>query len=144
MSNSRCPGPQCQATRPVKIHEGILTRTTTAHRGPLGLPAHSTFEVFQKTVDLYSTPRPGEVRPIVVLEAALMAKPQFLGHRVVRLRRGHRVKVIKLDVSWCFVEFKGRRGWIHRNRITRKTIRLRSHDTGPNQPFDRGHGGGRG
>lgn len=141
MVGSRCPGPQCQATRPVKIHEGISRRTASATRGPLGLTAHSN--VVPKTVDLYSSPKPGDVRPIVSLTGTLMVKKQYLGPWVVKLSRGHRVKVIKVRRSWCFCEFDGRRGWIHRNRIMRKRIRLRSLDPGPNLPRDTGHGGGR-
>lgn len=59
-----------------------------------------------------------------------MAKPQFLGPSVASLRRGHRVKMVRAQGSWYLVSYQGRQGWVHRNRVTKKVIKLKSGDTG--------------
>jgi len=77
-----------------------------------------------------SSPPAGTTLSIRSLNAKLMAKPQFLGPSVASLRRGHRVTMVKAQGSWYLVSFRGRQGWVHRNRVTKKVIKLKSGDTG--------------
>lgn len=42
MGNGRCPGPQCQVSRAVKIDAGTLNRNATLSPGPLGRVENST------------------------------------------------------------------------------------------------------
>ncbi len=77
-----------------------------------------------------SAPSPGTTLSVRALRARLMASPQFLGASVVTVRRGARVKVIGTKGSWIRVSYRGRTGWVHRNRLTKKTIRLSSGGTG--------------
>jgi hypothetical protein len=85
--------------------------------------------------------RPGLVRdmtdfiatgelPVISLRAAIMRTPRFLGRTVAPLRRGNKVRVLDTKGSWLRVEFKGKEGWLHRNRLFPPIIRLRSGATG--------------
>lgn len=71
----------------------------------------------------------GRIR-VNTLTASLMASPQFLGVCLVRLRRGAEVTVLAQKGSWTKVCYRQRVGWIHRNRLFPKVIRLSSGDTG--------------
>lgn len=93
-------------------------------------PKRCFFKNGKDFINLCNSPKAGEIRPVVSLMARLMHKPQFLGASVISVRRGALVKVIKVAGSWCYVFYRGRNGWIHRNRIMRAIIRLRSGDTG--------------
>lgn len=73
---------------------------------------------------------PGTTLSVRSLKARLMASPQFLGSTVITMRRGARVKVIETKGSWIKVSYRGRTGWVHKNRITKKVIKLSSGDTG--------------
>lgn len=68
---------------------------------------------------------------IIVLEAAVMSKPQFLGQRVAQLRRGEEITLTGQEGSWYVcVAPNGAKGFIHRNRVDRIEIRLRPGETG--------------
>ncbi len=77
-----------------------------------------------------SAPAPGTTLSVRALKARIMASPQFLGSTVVNVRRGARVKVIQSKGSWIKVSYRGRTGWVHKNRVTKKVIRLSSGGTG--------------
>jgi hypothetical protein len=77
-----------------------------------------------------SAPSPGTTLSVRALKARLMASPQFLGSSVTTMRRGARVKVIQNKGSWIKVSYRGRTGWVHKNRITQKLIKLSSGGTG--------------
>jgi hypothetical protein len=77
-----------------------------------------------------SAPSPGTTMSVRALKARLMASPQFLGSSVTTLRRGARVKVLQVKGSWYKVNYRGRTGWVHKNRVTKKVIKLSSGDTG--------------
>ncbi len=77
-----------------------------------------------------SAPSPGTSLSVRALKARLMASPQFLGSSVTTLRRGARVKVIQAKGSWIKVSYRGRTGWVHKNRVTKKVIKLSSGGTG--------------
>jgi len=77
-----------------------------------------------------SAPAPGTSLSVRALKARLMASPQFLGASVMTLRRGARVKVIQSKGSWINVNYRGRTGWLHKNRVTQKVIKLSSGGTG--------------
>ena len=95
-------------------------------------------------VDLSKPPQAGEIRPILSIKARIMASPRFLGVSVISVRRGARVKVLKVAASWCFVEYRMRQGWVHKNRIMKKKIRLSSGDTGSGTSRGEMELGGRG
>ncbi|MHB1355406.1 MAG: SH3 domain-containing protein [Anaerolineae bacterium] len=68
---------------------------------------------------------------VLTLQTGVMAKPQFLGHRVDLLRRGESVTVLERQAAWCKVLTKaGKIGWIHYNRLFPKLFRIRSGETG--------------
>lgn len=77
-----------------------------------------------------SAPAPGTSLSVRALKARLMASPQFLGSSITTMRRGARVKVIQSKGSWIQVSYRGRTGWVHKNRITKKVIKLSSGGTG--------------
>ena len=77
-----------------------------------------------------SAPAAGTSLSVRALKARLMASPQFLGASVTTMRRGARVKVIQSKGSWIEVNYRGRTGWVHQNRITQKVIKLSSGGTG--------------
>jgi len=96
-------------------------------------------------VDLSKLPKPGEERPITHLKARLMCKPEFLSASVLDMHRGARVKVLnKIKGSWYYVLYRGRKGWVHRNRIMRKKIRISSGNTGTGTSRGEAEFGGRG
>lgn len=77
-----------------------------------------------------SAPAPGTHLSVRSLNAAMMAKPQFLGSSVASLRRGEKVKMLRAEGAWYLVSSNGREGWIHSNRVTEQIIRMRTGDTG--------------
>jgi uncharacterized protein YraI len=77
-----------------------------------------------------SAPSAGTTLSVRALKARIMASPQFLGSSVTTVRRGARVKVIQAKGSWIQVSYRGRTGWIHKNRVTKKIIKLSSGGTG--------------
>lgn len=77
-----------------------------------------------------SAPAPGTSLSVRALKARLMASPQFLGASVTTMRRGARVKVVGSKGSWIKVSYRGRTGWVHKNRVTKKVIKLSSGGTG--------------
>jgi len=77
-----------------------------------------------------SSPSPGTTLSVRALKARLMATPEFLGSSIVTMRRGARVKVIQTKGSWIQVSYRGQTGWVHKNRITEKVIKLSSGGTG--------------
>lgn len=72
----------------------------------------------------------GKVVRMHALKAHLMRTPEFLGAIIIKILRGARVKVLGWKGSWYLVRYRGRTGWIHKNRIRKKTIRLSSGGTG--------------
>ncbi|MEN8115382.1 MAG: hypothetical protein ABFS16_00265 [Bacteroidota bacterium] len=92
----------------------------------------------------YGTPQPGEIRAVTHLKARLMRKPGFVGASILTIRRGGRIKVISVAGSWCFVEYRGRKGWVHKNRIMKKKIRISSGNTGTGTSRGEMEIGGRG
>ena len=77
-----------------------------------------------------SAPAAGSALSVRALKARIMAGPEFLGTTVATVKRGARVQVISAKGSWYQVSYQGRRGWIHKNRVTEKIIKLSSGDTG--------------
>jgi hypothetical protein len=71
----------------------------------------------------------GKIR-VVAIRARLMASPRFLGACVVELRRGADVTVLARKGSWVKVSYRQRVGWVHKNRIFPRVIRLSSGGTG--------------
>lgn len=68
---------------------------------------------------------------ILSMEAAVMAKPQFMGVRVAMLKRGEEVTLTGAQGAWyeCITP-EGAKGFIHKSRVDKKEIRLRSGETG--------------
>lgn len=77
-----------------------------------------------------SAPPAGATLSVRALRARLMARPQFIGSSVAKLHRGARLKMVRAKGAWYRVTYRGRDGWIHKNRVTKKVIKLRSGDTG--------------
>lgn len=77
-----------------------------------------------------SAPAPGTMLSVRALSTRIMAKPQFLGVSVSALRRGEKVKMVRAEGSWYLVQYEGKEGWIHANRVSEKIIQMRSGDTG--------------
>lgn len=77
-----------------------------------------------------AAPSVGSALQVRALKARLMRSPQFLGASVLTMKRGARVKVLQIKGAWYKVSYRGRTGWVHKNRVTQKTIRLSSGDTG--------------
>jgi hypothetical protein len=78
----------------------------------------------------HSAPKPGSTLSVRALQARLMSQPQFLGTSVATLRRGAQVNLVKTNGSWYLVSYQGQQGWLHENRVTDKTIKLSSGETG--------------
>ncbi len=71
----------------------------------------------------------GRIR-VIALRARVMASPQFFGTSLVDLRRGADVKVLARKGSWVKVSYGQRVGWMHKNRLFPKVIRLGTGETG--------------
>ena len=83
--------------------------------------------------------------PVIALHARVMEKPQFFGPSLTTLRRGALITVLDLKVSWFVVRTKdGKQGWMHKNRLLPRFIRLRSGDTGSGSARGELELGGRG
>lgn len=68
---------------------------------------------------------------VIVLEAAVMAKPQFLGQRVALLKRGEEVLLTGREGAWyACVAPNGASGYIHCRRVDKIDIRLEPGETG--------------
>lgn len=76
---------------------------------------------------------------ILSLEAAVMAKPQFLGVRVALLKRGEEVTLTGMQGAWyeC-VTADGAKGFIHKGRVDKMEVKLRPGETGSGT--ERGNG----
>lgn len=63
-------------------------------------------------------------------EAAVMAKPQFLGVRVALLKRGEEVTLTGAEGAWyeCITP-DGAKGFIHKWRVDKMEVQLHSGDT---------------
>ena len=71
-------------------------------------------------------PKPGSTLKVRALKARLMRAPRFFGPSVTILRRGAKVRVSRVKGSWYMVSYSGRQGWVHKNRVTVKPLRLSS------------------
>lgn len=72
----------------------------------------------------------GRVLQVHSLKARLMRTPEFLGASVLTVHRGARVKILGWKGSWYRVRYRGREGWIHKNRIIKRRIRMSPGPTG--------------
>lgn len=72
----------------------------------------------------------GRVLNVRALKARLMRTPEFLGASVLTMHRGAPVKILGWKGSWYRVRYRGREGWVHRNRIITRRIHIRSGGTG--------------
>ena len=73
-----------------------------------------------------------------------MAQPEFLAASLIEVGRGAPIKVLYAHGSWLRVQYRGREGWMHRNRLIPKIIRLSSGDTGTGTSRGEMEIGGRG
>jgi hypothetical protein len=71
-----------------------------------------------------SAPKAGDTLAVRALKAPLMRSPRFFGPTVARLKRGARLQVVAVRGVWYRVKTGGKTGWIHKNRVTHKAIKL--------------------
>ena len=84
----------------------------------------------KRLLDVYLNLRKtGKIR-VCALSARIMRSPGFLGASVLRVRRGAPVAPLERKGSWVKVRYRGRVGWIHRNFIFPRAIRISSGGTG--------------
>jgi hypothetical protein len=77
-----------------------------------------------------SAPSSGQTVSVRALKARLMRQPRFFGPTVARLRRGAKVQIVRVKGSWYQVRYGSKRGWVHKNRVSTKVIKLTSARTG--------------
>lgn len=77
-----------------------------------------------------SAPSVGSVLQVRSLTARLMNAPRFFGPSEATVRRGAKVRVKQIKGAWYLVSYGSQEGWIHKNRVTSKTIALKSGSTG--------------
>ena len=83
-----------------------------------------------RTLKIYQRlKKTGKIR-VIALKVHLMNSPRFLGVCLLTLRRGADVKVLARKGSWVKVSYRARVGWLHKNRIFPRVIRLSSGGTG--------------
>jgi len=76
------------------------------------------------------TVKKGNLLSVRALRAPLMRAPRFFGPSVMKLKRGEKVSLIRAQGAWYFVEVGGKRGWIHKNRVSAEAVKLQSGATG--------------
>lgn len=77
-----------------------------------------------------SAPQKGRSLSVRSLKARLMRSPRFFGPAVTELKRGVKVTFIQKKGSWYLVQAGGKRGWVHKNRVSKKSLKLKSGSTG--------------
>ncbi len=96
-------------------HVGGAVSGVSALQGGAGRPSAANF--------------PRKAR-IISPEAAVMAKPQFIGERVVMLKRGEEVTLTGIEGSWyACIAPNGAKGYIHRLRVDKVDAGLRPGET---------------
>ena len=61
---------------------------------------------------------------IKVLKTRLLTKNDFLSQTIITLKRGYKVKIIKSKGSWYIVNYKGKKGYIHKTTIGKINTKL--------------------
>ena len=84
------------------------------------------------------------ILPVLEVKARIMAQPQFLAASIIEVHRGARIKVLYSKGSWLRVQYRGREGWMHRNRLIPKIIHISSGNTGSGTARGEAEFGGRG
>jgi hypothetical protein len=79
----------------------------------------------------------GETVKIISQKCRVMVQPQFVCASVQTLKRGHLVTLLHRKGHWWYVEtFNNKKGWLHKNHVHKKTIGLRSGETGSGNTHD--------
>ena len=95
-------------------------------RNAIRLAIGSSILVGLATMPGFAAPTPGSLLSVRALRAPLMARPRFFGASIQVLKRGAKVTFVSRKGSWYQVAYRGRRGWIHKNRLAKKVLMLRA------------------
>jgi hypothetical protein len=108
----------------------VLQKRRLFVRKTLLVTAYAAVFVAASVGVVRSAPKAGQTLSVRALRARIMRSPRFFGPSVARLRRGARVKVLRVKGAWYQVRYGAKRGWIHKNRVSKKKIELTSGRTG--------------
>jgi hypothetical protein len=115
---------------------GIVTlRYHSPLRGGIKSYVDERIAMLQKTgskwlLDVYLNLRKTGKIKVRALSARIMRSPEFLGASVLRVRRGAPVAPLEFKGAWVKVRYRGRVGWIDKNYIFPRAIRISSGGTG--------------